>query len=440
MASARHRCEHLPVTMLNTHVSRLLISALLAVFAGAAAAQSTAMFRGGPSHRGVYEGQLQGTSATVKWRFNTEGRIISSPAIVNGAVYVGSFDGNMYALDEQKGSPLWRFGTDGPVTSSAAVADGTVFFGSYDGNFYALDASTGKEKWRFATRGERRFAAKHIHGIDPPGETMPDFWDFYLSSPVISNGAVYFGSGDGNVYKLDAASGRQLWQFATGDVVHSSPALYENTVFVGSFDKYFYAIDAVTGQLKWKFKTGEDPQIHNQEGITSSPAILDGTVYFGCRNATVYALSASDGTLKWTHKGNRGWVSVSPAVADGKVYVATGSDKAFKVLDATNGNVLYSKAIGAGTFASPAIIGHVALLATFDGQLRSIDLSKDTQTMLLPAAPLPPIQLMSNFYDEHVAGMMARLKQGAFLSSPVFHDGTIFIGHTDGSLIALGVK
>lgn len=398
------------------------------------------MFRGGPTHPGVYEGHLQSPEVAVKWRFKTDGRVISSPAVVNGAVYVGSFDGNMYAVDEQKGSLLWKFGTEGAVTSSPAVVDGVVFFGSFDGNFYAVDASTGKEKWRFTTGGERRFAAKHIHGIDPAGETMPDFWDFYLSSPVVSDGAVYFGSGDGNVYKLDAASGRQLWQFSTGDVVHSSPALYQNTVFVGSFDKYFYAIDATTGQMKWKFKTGEDPQIHNQEGITSSPAIMDGTVYFGCRNATIYALSASDGKLKWAQKGNRGWVSVSPAVANGKVYVATGSDKAFKILDATTGDVLYSKPIGAGTFSSPAIVDDVALLATFDGQLRSIDSSKDTQVMLLTAPPLTPIELSSNFYDDHVAGMMARLKQGAFLSSPVFHNGTIFVGHTDGSLIALGPK
>ena len=418
----------------------VLLFVLLNGSAEIAAAQSTAMFRGGPTHPGVYEGRLPGPAVTVKWKFQTEGRIISSAAVVNGTVYCGSFDGNLYAIDEQKGSLLWKFGTEGPVTSSPAVAEGVVFFGSFDGNFYAVDASTGKEKWRFPTRGERRFAAKHIHGIDPAGETMPDFWDFYLSSPVVAEGAVYFGSGDGSVYKLDAVSGHPLWQFATGDVVHSSPALYQNTVFVGSFDKYFYAIDAGTGKQKWRFKTGEDLEIHNQEGITSSPSILDGMVYFGCRNATIYALSASDGQLKWAQKGDRGWVSVSPAVKDGKVYVATGSDRAFKILDAQTGAILYSKPIGAGTFASPAILDDGVLLATFDGQLRSIDFRKDAQVILLAAPPLSPIELKSNFYDDHVAGMMARLKEGAFLSSPVVHNGTIFVGHTDGALMALESK
>ena len=80
---------------------------------------------------------------------------------------------------------------------------GVVFFASYDGNFYAVDTATGKKKWRFKTAGERRFAGKHLHGSVPMAETMPDPFDFYLSSPTVLNGAVYFGSGDGNVYALD---------------------------------------------------------------------------------------------------------------------------------------------------------------------------------------------------------------------------------------------
>jgi len=36
-------------------------------------------------------------------------------------------------------------------------------------------------------------------------EVMPDPFDFYLSSAVVSNGTVYFGSGDANIYALDAA-------------------------------------------------------------------------------------------------------------------------------------------------------------------------------------------------------------------------------------------
>src|SRR5262249_26147686 len=156
----------------------------------------------------------------------------SSPAIVGGIAYFGSTDGNLYAVDLQSGAEKWKFKTKARITSSPAIDSGMVYFGSYDGNFYAVDATTGKEKWKFATPGERRFIAKHIHGAMPAGEAMPDPFDCYLSSPLISAGTVYFGSGDGNVYALDVATGNQKWKFQTGDVVHASPALADGTIFV----------------------------------------------------------------------------------------------------------------------------------------------------------------------------------------------------------------
>ena len=40
--------------------------------------------------------------------------------------------------------------------------------------------ASGKLKWKFTTGGERRFAAKHLHGTQPAAETMPDPLDYYL--------------------------------------------------------------------------------------------------------------------------------------------------------------------------------------------------------------------------------------------------------------------
>ena len=131
---------------------------------------------------------------------------------------------------------------------------------------------------------------------------MPDPFDCYLSSPVVWNGAVYFGSGDGNVYAVDAGSGALKWKFKTGDVVHASPAIADGKVYIGSWDSYFYALDAATGKEVWRFKTGEDPDIHNQVGIQSSAAVVDGVVYFGCRDSHLYALDAKTGEKKWAYR------------------------------------------------------------------------------------------------------------------------------------------
>ncbi len=280
--------------------------------------QDVAMFRGNPQHTGVYDAAGVPQFSRVKWKFQTGGKVISSPAVADGMAFVGSTDGNVYAVDLESGAQKWKFETKVRVTSSPAVSNGTVFFGSYDGNFYAVDALSGQLKWKFQTGGERRFAGRHIHGIQPVAETMPDPFDFYLSSPTVWNGAVYFGSGDGNVYALDTASGKLKWKFHTGDVVHASPAIADGKLFIGSWDSFFYALDASNGKEKWRFKTGEDHEIYNQVGIQSSAAVMDGVVYFGCRDSNFYALDAATGQKKWAFNNKGSWVITSPAVADGE--------------------------------------------------------------------------------------------------------------------------
>lgn len=193
--------------------------------------------------------------APSKWKFHTGGMLIGSPTVSNGRIYFGSTDGNLYAVDAESGAQRWKFDAKSRIPSSPAISGGIVYFTAYDGSFYAVDASTGVLKWKFQTGGERRFAGKHLHGVQPVSETMPDPFDCYLSSPVVWQGAVYFGSGDGNVYSLNAASGALNWQFKTGDVVHASPAIADGTLFIGSWDSFFYAIDTSTGKEKWRFKT-----------------------------------------------------------------------------------------------------------------------------------------------------------------------------------------
>src|ERR1051326_1758481 len=157
----------------------------LAISISTPAKDPAATFRGDPAHTGVYAGAGVPKFNPVKWKFQTNGYVFSSPAIAGGVAYVGSTDGKLYAVDLQAGTEKWKFKTGARITSSPAVDSEVVYFGSYDGNFYAVDAATGKEKWKFATPGERRFIAKHIHGALPAGESMPDPFDCYLSSPVV---------------------------------------------------------------------------------------------------------------------------------------------------------------------------------------------------------------------------------------------------------------
>jgi outer membrane protein assembly factor BamB len=432
---------------------RLLMGGLLTCAAALPARAEDAMFRGNLAHTGVYRGMPIVAAPKVKWSFHTKGMVLSSPAVSDGVVYVGSTDGRLYALDCATGAKRWEFRTGARVTSSPAVANGTVFFGSYDSNFYALDAANGKVKWKFATGGEHRFTAKHLHGIEPAAETMPDPFDFYLSSPAVWNGAVYFGSGDGNVYALDAASGAVKWKYQTGDVVHASPAIANGAVFIGSWDSYMYALDAATGALRWRFKTGEDPDIHNQQGIQSSAAVANGTVYFGCRDSHLYAVDETTGKQRWVLNTSPSWVISSPAVRDGVVYTATSDSAKFFAADAKTGTQIFALEFHHWPmFSSPALVGNIAYIGSHQGKLLAIDVKKqavswefqtDASKKLVPGYSNPDGSInyyaiqAGNFYDETVVSVAKTMDVGAVLSSPVVDGNTVIFGSADGNVYAL---
>lgn len=432
---------------------RLLRAALLSCATALPAQAADAVFRGDLAHTGVYAGAPILRAPKVKWRFQTGGMVFSSPAVSAGAVYVGSTDGRLYALDGATGAKRWDYKTGSRVVSSPAVADGAVFFASYDGNLYALDKASGALEWTFATGGERRFAAKHLHGILPVAETMPDPFDFYLSSPAVWNGAVYFGSGDGNIYAVDAATGALKWKYRTGDVVHASPAIAGGTVFIGSWDSYMYALDAMNGALRWRFKTGQDPATHNQQGIQSSAAVANGAVYFGCRDSNLYAVDEKTGAKRWQFDNKGSWVIASPAVRDGKVYAATSDTGQFYALDAKTGAQLFALDFHHWPmFSSPALVDDMAYIGSHQGKLFAIDLKRravawEFQTgaskTLVPRYSNPDGSVnyravqAGNFYDDMVVAAQKILDDGAVLSSPAIDGDTVIFGSADGGVYAL---
>ena len=280
---------------------------------------------------------------------------------------------------------------------------------------------------------------------------MPDPFDFYLSSPAIANG--YFGSGDGNVYSLDGATGKLNWKFQTGDVVHASPAISGGTLFVGSWDSYFYALDTATGKEKWRFKTGIDEDIHNQVGTQSSAAVADGIVYFGRRDSNFYALDAATGEKKWSFNNKGSWVITSPAVYDGKVYFGTSDTSLFFAFDAkTGGSPVLTLKFTWPIFSSPALADDTVYFDRHSGILTAVDLktgkvawtfqtdgAKQNLAALSNPDGTPNYKdtFTENFYDNMITGVSKLLATGAILSSRVVGGDSIYFGSTDGNLYAL---
>ena len=101
----------------------------------------------------------------------------------------------------------------------------------------------------------------------------------------VANGVVYVGSGDNNIYALNASTGTVVWSYTTGGDVASSPAVADDMVFAGSYDGKVYALNASNGALWWSYLTGDM--------VVSSPAVANGVVYVGSYDHVVYAFGAS---------------------------------------------------------------------------------------------------------------------------------------------------
>jgi eukaryotic-like serine/threonine-protein kinase len=415
--------------------------------------QTIASFRGDAQHSGIYQQVGVPLLHGIKWKFKTGAAVISTPAVVDGTAYFGSNDHYLYAVNLADGAQHWKFKTGSRVTSSPAVYNGRVYFGSYDGNIYAVDAKSGEQRWKFASEGERRFSGRHLHGTDPAAESMPDPFDFYLSSPSIDADTVYVGSGDGNIYALDASSGALRWKFHTGNVVHASPAVANGMVYIGSWDSNFYAIDAKSGQERWRFKTGEDQEIANQVGIQSSATLAGGMVYFGCRDSNLYALDAASGAKKWAYHTKGSWVISTPIAKDGTLYFATSDSALFDAVDAKTGVLKYSLSFHHWPmFSSPAIAGRNLYIGSHAGTLMAIDLDKhDTAwtfstdgakqnsaaLTMKDGDPNYAAAFGDTFYDDLVMGVWKMLSIGAVLSSPVIERDVIYFGSTDGNVYAI---
>ena len=334
-------------------------------------------------------GRGTGTGATghIKWQLQTGAPVFSVAAIGNdGTLYIGSADSFVYAIDPTNGAVKWKFQADSSLdgTGGALGPDGTFYVGDTT-SLYAIDTKTGTQKWKFKTGG------------------------FVLSSPVIANNNVYFGSFyvqaigegdpsgpyDGHVFALDAATGTLKWSYLTDGAVGASPALGpDGTIYIGSYDGKVYAFDGITGKVRWTYQTGAPIQssaaigsngllyvgshdsnlyaLDTQTGklafkvttgqrIVSSPGIgADGTVYFGSWDGNLYSVNGSTGAVNWkfftSTTAAPGLNDMSPCIGgDGTIYYETNMGGVLYALNGATGAVNWKINIDALNYASIAL-------------------------------------------------------------------------------------
>ena len=217
---------------------------------------------------------------------HTIGPSESSPVVVGAAIFVGDWNGRVWALRRKTGKPYWVTKLDGQVKGGVAISGSRLYVGDYSGHVYALSRASGKILWQ--AKAQPRFGGTGT----------------FYATPAVAYGRVFIGATDGKEYSFGATTGKLRWSRSTGGYVYSSAAVWRDRVFVGSYSHVFYALDAATGAVEWKFKANGP--------ISGSPTVIAGRVYFATLKGRTYALDARTGALVWTFPDGK----YSPVVAD----------------------------------------------------------------------------------------------------------------------------
>jgi eukaryotic-like serine/threonine-protein kinase len=233
------------------------------------------------AERRVYVGSRGGSfyalragNGHVVWKHRTWS-VWDAAAYRRGTVYVGSDQSKVWAFDADTGHKRWATDVWGRVRGTPAVTHRRVFVGTDMGKLYSLDRRSGRKRWGVAA-------------VDP-GK------GFVRCAPTVVGRRVYVSLGltttpmDGKLKAFRTRNGKLAWRAEMADYSTSSPAYTNGLLFVGSFDHQLYAFRADSGKKVWSSGWQYQGGMFTR-GISASPAIVGDRVYVGVRDGRVYAL------------------------------------------------------------------------------------------------------------------------------------------------------
>lgn len=287
----------------------------------------------------------------------------SKPTAADGKLVFGTPSGFLFSVDAETGEENWKFEMGAAISVGPAIADGKIYAGQQGSErfFYCLDANTGALVWK---------------------QTIPGGWVW--GSAAVDDGLVYVPTVNGYAVCLDGETGHIVWMYPTAKSVPAEPAIDGDLVYFGSWSHSLYAFNKKTGEIVWKengigldsgtliaqdgkiylpsgtniFKyfdalTGEllsDGNTNEEEkgvhsGFNASPAFADGKAFFTARvgrgfggvplSSRVYSVDPLTAKINWTFPDGGGLSA--PALARGRVYIASGNSPFFFCLDQITG-------------------------------------------------------------------------------------------------------
>ncbi|UCG16400.1 MAG: PQQ-binding-like beta-propeller repeat protein [Phycisphaerales bacterium] len=346
-------------------------------------------------------------SVDVLWQQQVPAAIKAGLVIADDLLIVARNDGAVIALDKTTGAQRWRFDTGGEVLGTPAWSGDTLVVGSGDGKVYALDKH-GKQQWAFD-------AGSPVYGwplIDPA-----------------ARGTVFIGDNSGHMHALNLTDGKPRWTFRRADYgIESKPALWKDMLVFGAWDGYLYAVARDDGELRYKSlgpRSSEGKGVRYWAPADCGPVVIDDVLFVcdrGYRLGTysaegklvtnldakasgigpaqdgrsLYVRTTDNRISKLDRGGHARWdvdipagrFPIPPTEHEGRVYVCSNGGL-LSVLDATDGKLLWQYQATPGfyvlaptTVDSPAAeaAGPVCYVAGMDGSLTAVRYRQNTRS------------------------------------------------------------
>ncbi|MEN8172913.1 MAG: serine/threonine-protein kinase [Chloroflexota bacterium] len=316
-------------------------------------------------------------------------------------------------------NPIWVYECEDEIRATAGYSDGMIYIGTYDNNLYAISASLGTLAWKYSTDGS------------------------IVSTPNFHENGIYFGSEDHRLHAVSERTGRVMWTYYTDGSIWSSPTISEDHIFIGSDDGHLHTVNAGSGRPAFKFNSGAP--------VRSTPLVGDNVIYFGNQHGDFFCIDFR-GNVKWRTNANKA-ITSSPAILNEVIYFGS-LDGLFYAIDAKSGWKLWDFRMERGTISTPAISGKYAFIGSADQHIYCLDLQSrrriwqfktDHQISSSPIVHEDALYCGSvdgNIYclDSQTGKLRWRYKtSGAITGTPIIIDNVLYIGSIDKNLYALPI-
>lgn len=269
-------------------------------------------------------------------------------------VFIGSENGQVFALDAETGATSWQASIKGEIITAPAIDAGTLVVNTTSGVLKAFNASNGEHQWQI----EQEVPPLTLRGT---------------STPAVAAGGAVVGSADGSLTVFILENGQQGWTVEVGEAtgstelervvdIDSKPLIYGDKVYAVSARGHLLALDLRSGRVLWKRQYSSYRQL----------SINGNTLFLTDIKGHVYAIDRINGLEKWSQLAltNRG--VTGPAAINN--YVVVGDFEGYlHWLDNETGDIVARHELdSSGIHSTPTVSNDILYVQSRDGDLQAI--------------------------------------------------------------------